>query len=417
MKRLLVVLSVLVGCSGAKQEAPATASARASAPRGPACETAFGAPATFALDAADLRARGASPALLAKLAKDPYTYFRALGQPYALRTCAAFRDVRWHLPVGAVHGDAHVEQFVVTPETAGVEDFDQSGWGPAVVDLVRYAASLHLACRQVSWTCREDAVTSAFYQAYRASLDRPPARTTPAVVARLRARTPTEPGPWLAWADGLMRPVPAGVEARARRGFLDFQRQELEVHPAQAAGYYEIVRMGALQMGVGSALETKLLFHVRGPTEAPEDDVIIEARSTLPPMGSECPARPLHGGALEPLMFMALLGPRMPESFGYATLGDDAAPEFWVQSWVPGYRELSISDLESETELVELAEDAARQLAGSFWTRFPEPLRAVQRHAQLTAFDRVIGRVRTLSRSFADETAREWERFRAASRE
>jgi hypothetical protein len=102
----------------------------------------------------------------------------------------------------------------------------------------------------------------------------------------------------------------------------------------------------------------------------------------------------------------------MPDVFGFATLADDPAPEFWVQSWVPGYRELSISDVKSEAEMVELAEDAARQLAGHFWTRFPEPLRAVQRHAQLQGFDLTRDRARKMARDFAAETVEEWERFR-----
>jgi hypothetical protein len=166
-------------------------------------------------------------------------------------------------------------------------------------------------------------------------------------------------------------------------------------------------------MGVGSALETKLLFRLRGPTDGPGDDLIVEARTSVPPTGNECALRPLHGGALQPLMFMTLLGPRMPEVYGFAALGTEASPEFWVQSWVPGYRELSIKDLRSEAELVELAEDAARQLAGHFWTRFPEALRAVQRQAQLKAFDATAARATALARELADETQREWDRFRA----
>ena len=68
--------------------------------------------------------------------------------------------------------------------------------------------------------------------------------------------------------------------------------------------------------------------------------------------------------------------------------------------------------MKSEAELVELAEDAAKQLAGHFWVRFPEALRAVQRHAQLAAFDRTRDRARTMARDFAAETVSEWQRFR-----
>ena len=88
------------------------------------------------------------------------------------------------------------------------------------------------------------------------------------------------------------------------------------------------------------------------------------------------------------------------------------APELWIQSWDRGYRELSIADLGSQTELNALAVDAAVQLAGHFWTKFPEPLRGHQRFAQLRAFEMSHERARRVARTFADETVAEWERFR-----
>ena len=52
------------------------------------------------------------------------------------------------------------------------------------------------------------------------------------------------------------------------------------------------------------------------------------------------------------------------------------------------------------------------QLAGHFWTTFPEPLRGHLRFAQLRAFEMSHGRARTLARRFADETIRGWEAFK-----
>lgn len=420
------IVIALVGCSGAKPTAttpatttpapPTSATAPSAKSVAPSCENEFGSNQTFYIERASMHGKPGAARLLEKLDASVYKYFRALGSQYALRTCAAFKDVRWHLPVSAIHGDAHIEQFVVTPQTAGIEDFDQSGFGPAVVDLVRYAASIHLACREVSFTCRADAVVDAWLAAYRETLDKPPARKVPGVVQRVRAATPAGAEAWLKWADGLMMPLPAADEERARKGWADFRKVLAEVDTARGGGYYDVVKVGALQLGIGSALETKLLFHVRGPTDAASDDVIVEARSSMPVVAHECSSHPLHAGTLWPLMFMSILGPRMPETFGFATLADDPAPEFWVQSWVPGYRELAVADVKSEAELIELAQDAARQLAGHFWTKFPEPLRGVQRHAQLRGFDLVRDRARAMARDFAAETIREWERFRGNPR-
>jgi hypothetical protein len=413
MKSRVLALVLFVGCNRTQRAEPPATSPKSAAQTGDCGADRFGSEASFALGRADLLARGASPKLLEKLDGSAYAYFRALARPFELRTCARFRDERWHLPVVAIHGDAHVEQLVVTPTTAGLEDFDQAGYGPAVVDLVRYAASVHLTCREVTWPCNADRVVSAYFRAYRASLDQPPERPPLAIAARIRRETPASVEAWMAWVDGLFMPLSPDDEARVRRGWAGFQRLEGEIHPDRPAAYDDVVRVGSLQMGVGSALETKLLFRLRGPTERADDDLIVEARTSVAPDGNECASRPPHGGALQPLMFMALLGSRMPEVFGFAALGKETAPEFWVQSWTPGYRELSIHDLRDETELVELAEDAARQLAGHFWTKFPEALRAVQRQAQLNAFDRTAARATALARELADETLREWERFRA----
>jgi hypothetical protein len=416
MQSHVFALVLFVGCTRPPRAGPPVSPSKSPSQLTDCGTDRFGSEASFALDRADLLSRGASPTLLEKLDGSAYAYFRTLARPFELRTCARFRDERWHLPVVAIHGDPHVEQFVVTPATAALEDFDQAAFGPAVVDLVRYAASVHLACRGVSWSCDADRVVAEYFRAYRAALDHPPERPPLTITARIRRETPALAESWLAWAEGLLRPLSSDQEERVRRGWAGFRQLEAEVHPERPAAYYDIVRVGSLQMGVGSALETKLLFRLRGPTDAPGDDLIVEARTSLPPNGNQCALRPLHGGALQPVLFMALLGPRMPDVYGFAVLGTETAPEYWVQSWVPGYHELSIEDLRAETELVELAEDAARQLAGHFWLRFPEALRAVQRQAQLKAFDRTAAQAKRMAREFAEETLREWERFRTKKR-
>jgi hypothetical protein len=412
--KVLVIALGVFGCGSRPTPVAMPAAKRATAQETPCADGEFGSDdASFVLEPADLRAGGASPELLAKFAKSPYAYFRALARPYELRTCAGLRDQRWRLPVLAIHGDAHIEQFVVTPTTAGLEDFDQSGYGPAGVDLVRYAASIHLACHTVTWPCSADRIVTAYFDAYRAALDHEPARSTPSIAERLRRATPVDHARWFGWAEGLLRPLPHDDEQRALSGWQQFRELELELHPERRPAYYDIVRIGGLQLGIGSVLETKLLLRLSGPTDASPDDVLVEARAQSVMSGKSCASRPLHGGALQPLTFMALLGPRLPEVFGYAALGADGAPDFWVQSWVAGYHELSVNDLENERELVELAEDAARQLAGHFWLHFPAPLRALQRHAQLRAFDATAPRARDMARSFADETLAAWEHFRA----
>ena len=416
-----LAMTCLLGCGGAGSSAPVASPTllpvRPSGvgQRGADCSTEFGRPMTMTLDRARMRANGATPALLAKLDASAHRYSRLLAIEVAARTCLEFRDVRWHLPVVAIHGDAHLEQFASTPTTFGLEDFDEAGFGPAVVDLVRFATSIHLACREVQFECRAEDAVAAFFKAYRGAIDRPTERTLPAVASRMRARVPQDNQGWLAWADGLAEPLSPSQEEVTKKNWAAYITAAGDHEKEAASGFYDILRIGQLKMGVGSALESKLLFRVKGPTDSPDDDQILEARVASVPSSSACTYRPPYGGALYMLTFIAVLGSRMPHAFGTVTLNNSPdAHEFWVQKWEPGYTELALSDIRSQAELEELVVDGARQLAGYFWTRFPETLREHQRLAGLVGFDIVETRARALAKKLALETVAGWQKFRAA---
>lgn len=313
--------------------------------------------------------------------------------------------------MSAIQGDAHVEQFVVTAKTFGLEDFDSAGFGPVVVDLVRYAASLHVACSDVSWPCDGDAAADRFLRAYGAALDSPPPTTEkPAVVDRLREKAPKTTAAWLAWSEKLTVPLPPQIEAKSRDAWARFAKAAFEIHPDWPKSMLDIVSVGSLSMGLGSALEKKALFRVAGPTASKEDDLLIEAREGTEVETGGCVLRASYGESMV-LMFMSILGRRMPEVHGFVPM-PGSARRYWVQSWELGYEELSVSDIKSQAELEEVAVDAARQLGGHFWTKFPEAVRPVQRHAQLEAFGESRARVSELAKSWALESNQAWQRFR-----
>lgn len=365
------------------------------------------------VDEATLTAPGAPPHLLRDVRNSAYQYSRLFASELSRRTCEAFQEDRWRLPILAVHGDAHLLQFVVTRSSFGLEDFDRSGFGPSVVDIVRYSVSLHLACREVTWACDAEQGVHAFIDAYREALDHPTTTVpTPTVVERLRQQVP-DGRAWLAWAESLMRPLSAEDRARVAAATPDFVKQQREVRPDRAESFYQVVKAGRLSMGVGSGLERKLLFRIAGPSSAPEDDLIVEARTTTKHDPCECVWWPAHGRSFQAMMFMSLLGRRMPTLIGFGDYGDAGdRQEYWVQAWDPGYRELRLRDIRSQGELVELARDAATQLAGHFWRGFPEPLRLHQRFAQLHALDLVEARVPALASQMATEVVSAWQQFR-----
>ena len=382
------------------------------AAQGTPTESPFGQPASLRLDRAQLRQRGASAALLQKVHSQVFAYFRLLSDAYAARTCHEFRDARWHLPYVAVHGDAHVEQFAVTPRTYGLVDFDRGGFGPAVVDLVRYAASLHLACRQARWPCNPDRAVDVYLEAYRDALDHPVTRTAPAIASRLRAAVPSDRGAWLDGLAALIKPLPPADERRVRDGWERFIALMRATSPERPDSFYRIVGLGLSDVGIGSSLERKIMIRITGRTDSPTDDLMMEARVVGAAPGTDCVSRPMSGGALHAFLLTTVLGGELPEVFGFLPSGDaPVSREFWVQSWDAQYRELAVSDITSQADLDALARDAAVQLAGHFWVSFPERLRAHQRFAQLRAFDMTAPRARTLAGELANETVRQWQRF------
>lgn len=393
---------------------------------GPACRSAAPiAPAQPLLDVpsgedifnlrltrAELQAEGASESLLKTIGESAFRYFRAVAEPFKHRTCDAFRDLRWRLPSGAVHGDAHLEQFVVTDEDFGLADFDNAGYGPAIVDLVRYAASLHLACREIDGGCDPEQGVTAYFDAYRAALDRPVQRTKPAIVDRLRARVGLDPDAWLGWAEGLMQPLAPEDDRRLRREWFRFVELMRDTNPERPESFYAIRKVGWIEMGLGSALERKVLIRVAGPSEDPADDLILEARTHSLPVYRGCVWRPT-GGSMNVFMLTSLLGQPLPKVFGVLPNPDgDELPEIWIQSWERGYRELSLSDIQGQADLNQLAADAGTQLAGHFWQTAPEELRGYHRFTQLRAFELAERRARELARSLARDIVAEWERYR-----
>jgi hypothetical protein len=76
----------------------------------------------------------ASGDLLDRLRADPFAYFRFVNRSWTTRVCEVFADEMRDLPIARLHGDAHVEQFAVTKDAWGLDDFDDSARGPALVD-------------------------------------------------------------------------------------------------------------------------------------------------------------------------------------------------------------------------------------------------------------------------------------------
>jgi hypothetical protein len=308
----------------------------------------------------------------------PHHYFRFINALFAGEVCRRFANVMPSLPTVNLHGDAHLEQFAVTPHSAGLADFDDSATGPAVIDLVRFGVSIQLTLRQLGWSDQTEHVVDGFLTAYRNGLSAsPPDPSTPAVVQRMRSRFTDDPESFLAQAESLMGPVSTEEAAEAEIGYARYVDLMLRIHTDWSRPFFELKKWGTLtSSGIGSATTRRYLARVEGLTDDPADDIILEAKELRDLASAACIDWD-RGNALRIIAGSVRFG-RQPDPFlaiiprGLEEEPDD--PPWWIQSWSPHYRELDIfNSLRSPTELVEVVNMVGAQMAQGHTNLLPPP--------------------------------------------
>jgi hypothetical protein len=364
----------------------------------------------LAVDPADPRLV-ARPEVEAKLLATPHGYFRFINTGFAAEACDAFADVRDTLPEVNLHGDAHVEQYAVTSLGRGLTDFDDCTQGKPVIDLVRFGTSLLLAARQKGWSDEEWSFVAEFLRGYRDALKNPDRLIPlPRLVTRVRKSFAGERAPALEQARALIEDAPVSPQAFADTigefaGLIRFGRDDLP------PWFFRVKEVGALRMGIGSALDEKYLLILEAWSDAPDDDLIVEAKQIRDLSGNPCmrtdvgASRILDGQRLiayEPFAFSAVV----PRGDRY----------FWVHDWTDDYEEASIDGvIRSSRDLKEIAYDAGIQLGRAHPKRPDGTSDARRRGATRKAVERYAARIRTVIGGMADRTEAAWRAFRQAA--
>ena len=310
------------------------------------------------------------PDLVAKLRKSPHRYFRIINTQFGDQVCRLHHDLSAGAPDLNLHGDAHVEQYAVTSTARGLSDFDDAAVGPSVLDLVRFGVSLQLVARERGFASQS---LDGFLDGYRQALKRPgePSRE-PSVVARLRAGPKEAAGAFQDRAEQLMRMPSEENRPPFRRGYRRYVSLMKERLPELGEDFFELKRYGRLNIGVGSASDLKFLMRIEGPTPSPADDVILEAKELQDLTGIRCIKTKRATTRLRVLLGHSPVGAHSDPFRVEVPPGPDAELAgflpFWVQSWIPTYRELRVADLQSAEELDELAFDVGVDL-GRIHTR------------------------------------------------
>jgi hypothetical protein len=353
--------------------------------------------------------------LLRALRASPHAFFRMVNRAWASRVCEAFANDLDSLGQVQLHGDAHVEQYAVTDREYGLDDFDDTAQGPPVIDLVRFLGSLRLAARERGWPGQFDRLAEAFLRGYRRGLTEPAENEPiPRIVARLRQRPVRDQAAFLAWAEGLMTPVPTPIVRATYQGFDLLAARAATAEPHQPGGYFKIKRMGAVNLGIGSRRLPKLLLRVEGPTAAADDDVILEAKAPANLIGIECLAPAEESAAVRIVTgteqigrlrhkVLSLVPNLIPDS--------SAGRHWWIHDWTPSYVEVDIHAFRSVAELSELAEDAGMQL-GSASLPAHGAAAIDRRRRESRAIAALDARLRQQSIRLTNDLLRAWAAFR-----
>ena len=360
-----------------------------------------------------------NPALLQRIRESPHGYFRFINIPFSRAVCNRFEHLDDGGPLGSgrfpfnLHGDAHVEQYAITDLGRGLTDFDDSSEGPAWIDGVRFSVSLRLAALINGWEDRADDVVAEFGRGYWDVIaDSTLSAPVPAVVARYQAAFEYDSLAYLASVDSMMQPLSETERQALVTSLEPYAELMLATNSGLPADFFHPVRIGALQLGVGSALDKKYLVRLTGPTADPADDVVVELKRVRSLAGIPCiqaddddPFRVLQGGAriaYQPFRFL-----------GFVEHGGEM---FWTHAWVANYEELKVGEsFRSPEELAEVAYDVGVQLGlgqlrdvgGAFQQMVRVSVQERGREIEAQLFDE--------SRKLTDEVVEAWEAFVRAS--
>ena len=364
----------------------------------------------------------ATPELMKKLRADPFDYFRFVNRSWITRACDAFAAELQGFPVVRLHGDAHVQQFAFTKDAWGLDDFDDSARGPALVDILRFLGSIDLVARQRSWTNDRDKLFDRFVEGYKRGLVEPAyLPPLPDIVRRLRTQAPGARTKFLAWAEGKMQPLPdpamkavvAAIEAFAR--VVSRERSDL------APEYLRVIRAGWVTTGVGSAVSPKIMVRVQGPSHDPADDEILELKKIEDLSGLRCLKTPTVQPALRIIDGSKQLG-RL--KYNIMAAGPDIiVPEvavrghrlqdWWIRSLDPSYRQVSSTDLQSVGDLLAIIYDSGVQLGAGRLQDQTMSLSEYDRKILLGATGRLEKRYRDEASKMVDNLLREWRELGA----
>lgn len=302
-----------------------------------------------------------NPDLLERVKSSPHGYFRFINIVFSQEVCNRFKEMLITSPSLNLHGDAHLEQYAVTDLGRGLTDFDDSSTGPGLVDIMRFGVSLRLACRQLGWEKESEKLFDTFLDGYQQAGNNPDLVVAePSWAAQKRAKFKVNRNAYFKWVASIMEPMPESEIEELTEAIKPYIRMMQAEDPNRGASYFDIVAIGYLKMGIGSALDMKYVLRIQGKTTDPMDDIVLEMKEVRDISGIECINA---GNKIDP--FRVLLGQARIAYTPFNHLGYffHKDKNFWVHSWVDNYKEIDINKSFENVEMLrEIVFDVGVQL-------------------------------------------------------
>lgn len=378
--------------------------------RGEEAEPAEASPNSLYVDPAT-RDFSDNPALLERILGSPHGYFRFVNIPFSSEVCRRFGGSVEGTPLFNLHGDAHMEQYAVTDLGRGLTDFDDSSKGPAVVDLLRFGVSLELACRELGCADEVDRIYEEFLHGYEAALVDPSTEAPePAVVTRLRREFTYDREAYFEWITSEMEPMPEAEERELAEAMGPYVDAMLAQEPGLGPRYFEIVDVGYLRSGIGSALDLKYLVRIRGQGDDALDDRVLEIKQVRELGDIDCIAVSRGSDPFRILVGQSRIAYEPYGLLGYLRVRDLT---FWIHAWVENYQELQVDgSLVSADELTEVAYDVGVQLGRGHPNQIGAPLDLQLRREQMRLLTRDRELIKRQRHELAELVTEAWQRFR-----
>jgi hypothetical protein len=349
--------------------------------------------------------------LLSRIRATPHGYFRFINVAFSQEVCRRFETKLPHAPRVNLHGDAHLEQYAVTDMGRGLTDFDDSSIGPFVLDLMRLGVSLRLASRSRGWLDRSDELFRELLRGYRAALADPELEAPePSLVTTIRRSFKSSRADYFSWIETIMDPIPPEEQAQLESAMAPYIEAMLAQDPEQGPDYFDIVQAGYLRLGIGSAMDKKYLLRIRGETDQPDDDVMLELKEVRDLSSIECIAASTRLDPFRILLGQARISYRPFRLLGYVRVGETS---FWVHAWVDNYRELGVESFETPEQLAEVVFDVGVQLGRGQPKKIADPFGWQFRRELGQALDLVEPRLIQEIHALEEATVEAWKRFSA----